>query len=170
MCFSLICLIFVVIVLCFTRRHSKPIKIKELLDLRIPYESRIPFLTNLMSTLLLCVCIAILGVDFHLFSRRFAKTEVYGWSLMDVGVGCFIVANAGFSPESRLGTDSGYKPMFLFKKTIFSTIPLIILGLQRLIAVKSLEYYEHITEYGQHWNFFFTLAFTKVRKLIENCF
>lgn len=82
---------------------------------------------------------------------------------MDVGVGSFIVANAGFSPESRLGTQFGHKPMFLFKKTVLSTIPLIVLGFQRLIAVKSLDYYEHITEYGLHWNFFFTLALTKVR-------
>ncbi|CAG2178339.1 unnamed protein product [Oppiella nova] len=110
-----------------------------------------------------CVCIAILAVDFRIFSRRFAKTEIYGFSLMDVGVGSFIAINGGFSPESRLGgSDPKNKAFLLFKKTFYSTIPLIVLGFQRLIAVKSLEYHEHITEYGLHWNFFFTLGLTKI--------
>ena len=159
---SIVSLTILVTIICFCVRPTKPINIRQLLDLKVHYEKRLPFLTNLMSTLLHQVCVAIIAVDFPLFSRRFAKTEIYGWSLMDVGVGSFVTANAGFSPESRLGTEFGYSSMFLFKKTLLSTIPLIVLGFQRLIAVKSLDYYEHITEYGLHWNFFFTLALTKV--------
>ena len=39
---------------------------------------------------------------------------------------------------------------------------MLILGLLRLIAVKSLGYHEHVSEYGFHWNFFFTLAIVKI--------
>jgi hypothetical protein len=149
------------------RRETKPINMREILDLKLIYENRLPFASNLMSSLLLCVCVSILAVDFVVFSRRFAKTEIYGWSLMDVGVGAFIAINGGLSPESRLGTASGHKPSFLFKKTVLSTIPLLVLGFQRLATVKGLNYHEHITEYGLHWNFFFTLAFTKVTQKLN---
>ncbi|KAI8509343.1 hypothetical protein Bbelb_131910 [Branchiostoma belcheri] len=40
--------------------------------------------------------------------------------------------------------------------------PLWMIGLSRMVAVKALEYQEHVTEYGVHWNFFFTLAVVRV--------
>lgn len=40
--------------------------------------------------------------------------------------------------------------------------PLFAMGFARLLAVKSTGYQVHVTEYGVHWNFFFTLAAVKV--------
>lgn len=46
--------------------------------------------------------------------------------------------------------------------TIRSAIPLLVLGCARLVATRGVEYQEHVSEYGVHWNFFFTLAIVKV--------
>lgn len=46
--------------------------------------------------------------------------------------------------------------------TIRSAIPLLVLGCARLVATRGVQYQEHVTEYGIHWNFFFTLAVVKV--------
>ena len=45
--------------------------------------------------------IAILAVDFIVFPTRFSKSHSVGVSLMDVGVGFFVAANAVVSPESQ---------------------------------------------------------------------
>lgn len=141
------------------------LRAKRLGSISVQYpsqSSRLPYLSNLMSTLLLATSIAILAVDFPLFDRRFAKTEMYGWSLMDVGVGGFIAINGALSPEARLGLDPKISRIGLIFKSIKSAAPMIILGLVRLASVKSLNYQEHVTEYGVHWNFFFTIAFSKL--------
>jgi len=57
--------------------------------------------------MLLVTAVCILGVDFPVFPRRFAKTETFGFGLMDIGVGSFIFATGLVSQEARKGIRSG---------------------------------------------------------------
>jgi phosphatidylinositol glycan class W len=102
-------------------------------------------LTCYRSSVMFLTCVAILAVDFPIFPRRFAKTEVTGYGLMDLGAGSFVVS-AGLLPHKR---QSSYAKRIL---------PLLVMGTLRLLANKGLDYQEHMSEYGIHWNFFLTLA------------
>lgn len=118
-------------------------------------------------------CIAILAVDFPVFPRRFAKVENWGTSLMDMGVGAFVFTAGVVSARSALKEASGRRPP-LSKRLITSfrhAIPLLVLGTIRFISVKGLDYAEHVSEYGVHWNFFFTLGFLPpFAALLQNAF
>ncbi|RYQ88982.1 hypothetical protein Ahy_B09g095861 isoform C [Arachis hypogaea] len=96
--------------------------------------------------------LCILAVDFRIFPRRYAKTETYGTSLMDLGVGSFVLANALVSRQARNITSVNWKT------AIVSISPLITLGFLRLVTTTGVDYQVHFSEYGVHWNFFFTLA------------
>ncbi|XP_037019532.2 phosphatidylinositol-glycan biosynthesis class W protein isoform X2 [Artibeus jamaicensis] len=105
--------------------------------------------------------VAILAVDFPLFPRRFAKAELYGTGAMDFGVGGFVFGTAMVCPEIRKKCMEGFK-FYYFTKSLYSIWPLVFLGVGRLIMIKSIDYQEHLTEYGVHWNFFFTLIVVKL--------
>lgn len=120
------------------------------------------FITYFRSVINLSTAVAILAVDFPVFPRRLAKSETYGFGGMDTGVGFFVVSNAIVSHEAR-GKGSALPAWHQLKEAVVSSLPLLILGFARLLTVKGADYHEHITEYGVHWNFFFTLAALKVR-------
>ena len=72
----------------------------SLKDIPMSNSSR-PFVTYFRAFTSILTAFSILAVDFKLFPRHLGKTETYGTGLMDVGVGCFLVANAIVSPEAR---------------------------------------------------------------------
>lgn len=121
----------------------------------------VPFVTVFRVLVNVKTAISILAVDFSVFPRRYAKTETYGTGVMDFGVGAYVMANALVCPEARGKDIRGSKISHVFKQLI-SVWPLVLLGFVRLASVKSSGYHEHVTEYGVHWNFFFTLAIVRV--------
>ncbi|MEQ2262400.1 hypothetical protein XENORESO_010103 [Xenotaenia resolanae] len=137
-----------------------PQKIVSLLQSHVQFQ-HVPFVTLFRVFVNVKTAISILAVDFSVFPRRYAKTETYGTGVMDFGVGAFIFANALVSPEARRRSISGSK-MSHITKQILSVWPLLALGMARLVSIKMTGYHEHVTEYGIHWNFFFTLAIVRV--------
>ena len=112
--------------------------------------------TIFRSGLMYLTAIAILAVDFRLFPRRFCKTEVNGYSLMDLGAASFVVAAGLVSPKARRTLYDHKTTRNIAWRRI---LPLLFMGMLRLLTHKGLEYPEHASEYGVHWNFFCTLAF-----------
>ncbi|KAL7042832.1 hypothetical protein ACKWTF_001302 [Chironomus riparius] len=115
------------------------------------------FITVGRSIISLITAVCILAVDFQCFPRKLAKTEKFGFGLMDVGVGLFVFSN-GIVVKPSAVPFSKKK----FQKLVVSCLPLFILGFSRLVLTKEINYQEHVTEYGAHWNFFITLAVTKM--------
>lgn len=114
------------------------------------------FISDYRSTMMLLTCLAILAVDFTIFPRRFVKTESFGTSLMDVGVGSFVFSSA-ITAAGRL-RNGGTSMVSLFFSSVKPILPLVVLGLLRLVTIKGTDYQEHVSEYGVHWNFYFTMA------------
>ncbi|KAL9709210.1 Glucosaminyl phosphatidylinositol (GlcN-PI) nositol acylation protein [Leucoagaricus gongylophorus] len=146
---------------------------------------RLPALSVYRAHMLLITVLAILAVDFPLFPRFLAKSESFGVSLvcapknysahtlsptpqMDLGVGSFVFSQGIVSaipllssPSSLLKSSSSN-----LYKSLRKSLPLFFLGFIRLALLKVTHYPEHVTEYGVHWNFFFTLASIPLLQLL----
>lgn len=134
------------------------------LDQLLPRKS---FITAYRAHMLVITNLAILAVDFHAFPRRFAKVETWGTSLMDLGVGSFVfsmgLANSRAVIKRKLVLgQKGVSYVRLLCGNIVKALPVLGLGVARLVSVKSLDYQEHALEYGIHWNFFMTLGLLPV--------
>lgn len=124
--------------------------------------SRRPYVTNFRAMINLMTAICILAVDFKVFPRRFAKTETFGYGLMDTGVGLFVVSNAIVAPEAlnyKVKSQTFTSAMW---KAIKSSMPLLLMGSARFFITQQIDYQVHVSEYGVHWNFYITLAMTKI--------
>uniref|UniRef100_A0A060T7E6 GPI-anchored wall transfer protein n=1 Tax=Blastobotrys adeninivorans TaxID=409370 RepID=A0A060T7E6_BLAAD len=125
------------------------------------YLPRKSSLTCYRAGMMVVTCLAILAVDFKEFPRRFAKVETWGTSLMDLGVGSFVFSMGVVSARAKLVDAYHQTKTPLCKRFLTCTrqsAAVLLLGAIRLLAVKSVEYHEHVTEYGVHWNFFVTLG------------
>ena len=101
----------------------------------------------------------ILAVDFPIFPRSQGKCEDVGMSLMDVGVGSFVFSLGLVSASELVHSTSGPSGTLAeIRRAIWKSLPVLALGAVRVLMVKGSEYPEHVTEYGVHWNFFFTLG------------
>ncbi|KAJ8275792.1 hypothetical protein COCON_G00075440 [Conger conger] len=146
------------------KKHSTGAHLKDVFQnfLQMHLETKcIPFVTLFRVLVNVKTSISILAVDFSVFPRRYAKAETYGTGVMDFGVGAYILANALVCPEARRKESSVSKISYVTKQ-LLSVWPLVLLGMVRLISLKLTGYHEHVTEYGVHWNFFFTLAIVRV--------
>lgn len=131
------------------------------------------FISYARACINVATAICILAVDFRFYPRRFAKTETFGTGVMDTGVGLFVISNALVAPEARQKTvrnRSFLDKMSMLFLSIKSCVPLLTLGLSRVMVIKRIDYQEHVSEYGTHWNFFFTLAAVKIFSTFFFCF
>eukprot|EP00405_Crypthecodinium_cohnii_P034367 CAMPEP_0206529376 /NCGR_PEP_ID=MMETSP0325_2-20121206/2564_1 /ASSEMBLY_ACC=CAM_ASM_000347 /TAXON_ID=2866 /ORGANISM="Crypthecodinium cohnii, Strain Seligo" /LENGTH=494 /DNA_ID=CAMNT_0054025279 /DNA_START=118 /DNA_END=1602 /DNA_ORIENTATION=+ len=120
------------------------------------------FVSEYRAVLMVCTCIAILAVDFpSVFPREHAKTEAYGYSLMDLGTGSIVCSSAVCARSAR-GLPSAGPSLRLILRRLRSIWPLILIGFVRLLTLRGLDYHVPTSEYGVHWNFFFTLAVVAV--------
>ncbi|GAA5835465.1 hypothetical protein JCM5353_000151 [Sporobolomyces roseus] len=117
-----------------------------------------PFVTSYRAIMMIMTVICILAVDFPIFPREFAKAETWGTSLMDLGVGSFVFSLGVVSALPLLRRTEPRPYLASVFSSIKKSLPIIALGLVRVIMVKGVDYPEHVSEYGVHWNFFFTMA------------
>lgn len=119
--------------------------------------TKLDCINNFRALIYLITVFSILAVDFKIFPKYLAKTETVGFSLMDTGVGLFMISSGLVHKHSQT---------LNIGRHIKENIQICILGVSRLCFVREFNYQEHITEYGTHWNFFFTLAICKLVSVI----
>lgn len=137
------------------------------------FEPRKAFVTNFRACTTLLTCLCILAVDFRCFHRGYAKTEARGTALMDLGSGMFIFGSAIVSPlamrhtheatskpasEGVMMGSAGKAKLKPWARQVLKYGVPVCLGVLRLVVLRALDYQQHDSEYGVHWNFYVTLA------------
>lgn len=100
---------------------------------------------------LLFTTLGIFCIDFTNFGERFMKSETFGLTLMDIGLGCALFSS-GLSEGLRR------RPVSVPNRLFWQCLPPLIVGLFRFGILSSIGYRVDVTEYGVHWNAFFTFA------------
>lgn len=121
----------------------------------------------LRTTIYILSCIMIYAIDLPICPRRFAKSELNGVGLMDVGTGLFICASSisGSKLVWYMNIYRGNSKRFL-DCTLNSVVPCLLLGLLRTLLIQMSNYHQNIVEYGVHWNFFYTIALIRAISLV----
>ncbi|BGP18836.1 hypothetical protein JCM10213_003491 [Rhodosporidiobolus nylandii] len=140
-------------------KKSKHARASSQIDVR-PFAR--PFVTSYRAIMMVMTVLGILAVDFPVFPREFAKAETWGTSLMDLGVGSFVFSLGLVSALPLLRGTESHPYLTTIWRSFKKCLPLVVLGLVRVVMVKGVDYPEHVSEYGVHWNFFFTIALLPV--------
>ncbi|GFR00957.1 GPI-anchored wall transfer protein 1 [Trichonephila clavata] len=129
----LVSILFYVFVVKYFFKKSKYV----LKDISLPERNvNRDFIGGYRGHLLLATAISILAVDFNFFPSRFAKTETYGWSMMDAGVGSFILLHGLCSSHGKT-----FVVKHSLRKCFLSSFPLFLLGFIRLAATTAVICY-----------------------------
>lgn len=112
-------------------------------------------LSHFRAHLVCLTSLAILAVDCPaLFPARLAKSEVFGCTFMDLGVGAYVFS-MGLSLKRLPPRFSVLRSLL---RALDASAVLWVLGVGRAVLVHVIGYHQPVTEYGTHWNFFLTLA------------
>ena len=111
---------------------------------------------------MIITCVSILMVDFPLiFPRYNCKAEDYGWAMMDIGVSAVMFAS-GFSNSKIVqhNIPSKKKKSLLVEliESITQNLGITLAATIRFFLLSGIDYHDHVTEWGVHWNFFVTIA------------
>ncbi|XP_063358180.1 uncharacterized protein LOC134647789 [Cydia amplana] len=149
-------IIFFVLLLEYVKNYSKIYIVRSFTKLNSFGTQYLHLVSIIRALTYLITVLCILAVDFKCFPRYLAKTERFGYSLMDTGVGLFVLISGIVHKDLK---KDNLKSIVYGNAVLISV--LLLLGVVRFWSVKQLDYQEHVTEYGVHWNFFFTLAVCK---------
>ncbi|UKK01475.2 hypothetical protein MACK_002289 [Theileria orientalis] len=130
---------------------KKPWKNKE----ENPSENGFVYYVNFAKgTLIVAIVIVILGVDNINFNQFMRKTNYDGFSAMDIGAGFFVTQTGSSTALSKRKKNV----WIILKKNII----ILAIAIIRTISIALLGYGVDEREYGTHWNFFYTLAITRI--------
>lgn len=145
------------------------------------YKPALTFLDEAQTMLRICaecravvmvtVCIVILAVDFpSVFTRSHVKTQEYGFSIMDLGTGSIVsmTASCGSIRQALRPAGVHKQRSELLLQRLCSVWPLLVVGTGRMLLMRAVDYHVPNSEYGVHWNFFFTLGVISVCSSLAN--
>ena len=143
---------------------------KEEIELRFNEKDEVTgvrfFATKLGKSMsMIITCITIMAVDYpKIFPRKLCKTEDSGWSFMDSGVALVMIFSGMTNPLVVKQHCKNAIPPFVkgLKNAIASNKLVCFAASLRFFLLTGIDYHDHVTEWGVHWNFFMTIAFLNV--------
>lgn len=114
---------------------------------------------------MIITCVTIMAIDYpSIFPRKLSKTEDSGYSFMDSGVALVMIFSGMTNPlVVKQDCKNPIPPFFKgLMKAIASNKLVTFAASLRFFLLHSINYHDHVTEWGVHWNFFVTIAFLNV--------